>query len=495
MATPQEARVELARRELAKRQSASQASNESPYPVKQAVSDFLVHPIIEGGAMAAGALGAGALATPSGPVGMGIAGVAGGTAMYPMGKRAAEGVDRLMGLNPPPPKSLPQELVEGATMETGGRVLSTIPKLIKAGTRASMKAGIPTLLGPSKEAVVQRLDRNAAIRGAGNFDDQAERLPEALTKIKAGITNLESNAAKTLRDSINPQEGALPTSAIDGILSAVENKLKVGKSIVGPAKEKAANVIGGIRKGVSKVPQNSDVKLLGPSGRELPVNRFVSEKELRGIIQSLDSNIDWTRQEMEPLNNALESARTQIDTILKSRNKSYAQAIAPESEQIRLLKKAQRMFNIQSVPGQGLQPGSATAQNIQTALRDKKAINRDVLREVGDVSGTSPLQEALDAKTAQEFRGGNAQGSRRTMGGAAIGGAVGTALGYPTIGTALGAVAGQATDVTGREMAGSIIDAYVRAMPFLAKIPTEAISRLIATGALDKIYASQVPRQ
>lgn len=468
------------------------------YPLRRAVSNYLLRPVIEGGAMTLGA-GAGAiLGSPAGPVGAGLGALAGGAAMYPPANTAANAVDKMLGIEnrqaPPAPildqaKQVGKQFQTGAMIETGGRLLKPAVK----GIEAIVKKAVPIAFGPSKEAVAARIADKDAIANAASHDALAQKLPETLNTVKSQITELEKAAQKTLSKSNNPQDGAIPVKAVEGLLNSLEKGLRVGKAVVGPAAERATSVINGIRKKILGIEPSETV--IGPYGEKIAQQpAYISQSNLRDLIRSFDNNIDWTSQELAPLNTTLEKGRTIIDSILKHKNPAYAQAIAPEAEKIRLLKSVQRKFNVSSVPGEGFTPGTATATNLATATRDKKGVYQQTLRDLADATGDDYLRLSKNATLADQFKGGVTQGSRRAFSGAAIGGALGAGLGNvvgepaagAAIGSNLGTLAGMAVDTSGREMGAHVIDAYLKAKPWLQKIPLDVAVRLIATGVLDE---------
>jgi hypothetical protein len=68
---------------------------------KRLASDYLMHPLIEGGAMTLGGAAGGIVGSGAGPVGTAVGGVAGAAAMYPPAHQFANAIDQYVGINRP----------------------------------------------------------------------------------------------------------------------------------------------------------------------------------------------------------------------------------------------------------------------------------------------------------------------------------------------------------------------------------------------------------
>ena len=164
---------------------------------KQKVSDYLVHPLIEGGSMAVGGAAGAVIGSPAGPIGAGLGGAALATAMYPPAKRAAEDVDRMMGLTPPPQPSIGEELQKGAEIETAGRVMNVaapaVGRLFRSGAKKVAKLG-QGITGARSNDIMTAYDKGLSVYGgpglkkAGKiFDDAAIK---SGAKVEPGIEEL-----------------------------------------------------------------------------------------------------------------------------------------------------------------------------------------------------------------------------------------------------------------------------------------------------------------
>lgn len=104
-------------------------SNKPQNSTREAIFNYGIRPIIEGGAMTIGALGGTAL-TGGNPLG----GAAVATATYPIARRATRGLGEALGIpqdsNPRNLMDSAREFGEGAAMEAGGRALPAISRSI-----------------------------------------------------------------------------------------------------------------------------------------------------------------------------------------------------------------------------------------------------------------------------------------------------------------------------------------------------------------------------
>lgn len=117
---------------------------EEPAQWKSTFSKY-ARPVLEGGGAAGGAVLGAAAAAPTGP-GAAVAGVAGGTLGYAIGKRGADILDEYLGVREP--KNLKDTMVEtakdlrtGATLEMGGQVIgAAMVPVLRGGKWAFEKA-------------------------------------------------------------------------------------------------------------------------------------------------------------------------------------------------------------------------------------------------------------------------------------------------------------------------------------------------------------------
>ena len=163
--------------------------------------------------------------------------------------------------------------------------------------------------------------------------------------------------------------------------------------------------------------------------------------------------------------------------------------MVPVADGTRLLKKAQRLFNVERDIGRGFKPTNATATALKTAVGETRVDSKDVLDALREITGRDYLREAENAVLASKFVGGRTQGSRRVNLGAIVGmglgGGMGSLLGMPgtTMGTIAGGMGGAYLDTQGGSIAGSIIDK-------LARIPMEQAERVAVSPMFRRVLAA-----
>lgn len=114
---------------------------------KQAASDYLIHPAIEGGAMALGGAAGGVLGSAAGPVGTAAGATAGSIAMYPPAHQFANAVDQYMGNTPQLSNGVMSDLGQGAKIEATSAalkpVLGAVGNLLPGAKTGEALSGTP----------------------------------------------------------------------------------------------------------------------------------------------------------------------------------------------------------------------------------------------------------------------------------------------------------------------------------------------------------------
>jgi len=468
------------------------------YPIRRMVSKYLVRPLVEGGAMTLGAGAGAAVASPAGPIASGLAGVVGGAAMYPPAHEAVNRLDELLGISgmQKPVGDLEKTLGEfqtGLGIEMGGKVLGSA---VRKGAETLVRGGVPTLLGPSKEAVAARLERPVSIKGAPTYQMQAERLPKVLGNISRAISSAYDKASSLLRNSPNPEEGAVPVSQLTGILNGLQEKLKVGATTVGAsdkaATQKVLSLMGDLN---DIIKRPTPAPILGPTGQPIMLRQaeaYIPETTFQKVIQRIRKDINFDDKSADVTNSILTDVSAQLDSLLKTGNDTYRRAMKPVSVLTRLYNDAAEKFALTKRTDEGLQPTDTTISSMKTLPQERRGMSQQIMKRIKVATGEDFTQKSKDRALAEQFSGSNAQGSRRTLGGATIGSAVGALLGHlvgapgegGTVGSMVGGLAGMATDTSGREVAAKIIDSYLRAKPYLANLPYNVLVRLVSSGAL-----------
>lgn len=509
--TPDQARAELARRglsvssapatpsitsEQAKAELDRRTTIGQDYPIRRTLSKYLIRPAIEGGAMTIGGLAGTALAGGN-PLG----GVALGGVMYPPAHQAANAVDTLMGIGgwPRPVGTIPEQIgktvndvTTGLGMEAGGKALGLLPSAAKA----TLRGAIPTFLGPSREAVAARMANPEVIANAPSYLQQAESLPPALKGISKAIDGLYNRAKGVLRSSPDPKKGAVPLSFVNKMIGGLQDQLKVGEATVGSADQAATGKLSSLIDDMNSIVKQPKMpEIVGPTGQPLalkPKEVYLPETTVHKLIQRIRKNIDFTDKSASSTNSVLTDVSGQLDAGLKSGNKFYDAAIKPVSRLTRLYNDVVDKFGLTKRTGEGLMPSDQTISSLKTLPAERRGISQGVMRRVKAATGQDFTGMSKTRQLADQFVGGNAQGTRRAFGGATIGSGVGAGIGalvgHPTAGAAIGSqigtVAGMATDTSGRETAARIIDAYAKIHPWLEHVPYGVVARMVASGII-----------
>lgn len=335
-----------------------------------------------------------------------------------------------------------------------------IPKAASVAGWAGKKA--LTNLGPTGEAIAARLAGRAQDT-ARSYPQLAEDMGKTLKGLGEKTGELDAEAWKTLS-----REAEIPKITVTHSLDEALNVLKLkGK----PPKPPGVGDLAIERFERDMPVQKAKDVLLGDTDKQvsatlsrlksdikgLPDN--LSETDIKTIIKKLDDNINWDDQSQNKLNEVLEGIRTKFDEALKFRNPAYKKAMEPVAERTGLLKDLKRQFNFRNVPGDGLQPSDATASNIQSSLRENKAVTQGNLEKLKGFTGQDYSDLAKDYQLAKQFDVKPPNASTKKS---FIGGALGSLAGGP-LGAGAGAVAGGSMDAYGGKVAGKIIDTYLKA--------------------------------
>lgn len=135
---------------------------------------------------------------------------------------------------------------------TGLAATAVASKLAPLAQQAGIK-GVSVALGPSQEAIQARLDNPTAIQNASSYADLAHQLPDTLNTLKDQISQHADNAYGTLRDSLDPTEGAIPKSQVQGLVSSLVDDLRTGGSLVGPARKGAVQNLNSVLEDINQI--------------------------------------------------------------------------------------------------------------------------------------------------------------------------------------------------------------------------------------------------
>lgn len=345
----------------------------------------------------------------------------------------------------------------GAGGVVGHGVSKAIPAIIGSGKSIAKKA--LTGFGPSETAIDARL-KGRAQPSAPDYPELAEQMGGDLGKVKKQIGDLDAHAWSTLSSDKNISKAALTQKLYKEI-----HDLQLHGKTIGPADK-------GIQKSIAEL--GADIKSL---------DNYVSERDIKTLIQKLDDNINWEDQGKKKLNRILKKVRNSLDNDLKHGNVTYKipgnaeykKAMIPVARRMGVKEAITRHFNFKKEPGKGLQPTDTTATKIQTSLRDNKKVTGKSVKGLKEFTGNDYHDLAQDYSHSKEFQTGKGErSSARTNLGLGSGATLGAGLGHylmgplgaaagVTAGTIAGGIAGNTMDRYGRPLLGYMIDKYVQA--------------------------------
>lgn len=204
------------------------------------LASMLYHGAIEGGAMSVGGSAGGIVGSAAGPVGTAAGAMAGAAAMYPLAKRAAEGIDRWRGIEPPQSPGVGTEFAQGVGMEAAGMAAKPVMGMIGRGLaragetmsgvkpgilQQAYKQGLGTYLAPSMETAQERFGAALGPEGRAAMKVPAsEAFDSTLGRARATATDvgtrIEQGSGIPGVSPISPIEALQARQATDRIISA-----------------------------------------------------------------------------------------------------------------------------------------------------------------------------------------------------------------------------------------------------------------------------------
>lgn len=193
----------------------------------------------------------------------------------------------------------------------------------------------------------------------------------------------------------------------------------------------------------------------------------LSPQEMKRIVRSIDSEINWDKQELEATNKFLRTIRHTVDEELKSANPEYRKVMTDLADGVRLQEDVRKGLRLKKEIGgdsdSGLVQTDTTRRKLETALRGQRRDTdnglRDSLDRLSDyrrqLDGPSFTEDLEKLDISRRATGGVTNGSRGiNLGMGAAGGTLGAIFGPigGGAGVAVGAAAGALRDKFGRTM-------------------------------------------
>lgn len=428
--------------------------------LKQLVSK-IARPVMEvGGAIIGGGLGAGAASETV--VGIPFGAAAGGALGMAAGKSAADILDTKLGLrNELKPEQVIPEI--GSNLKHGvyGEATGLVGLRAAQGLKPVLLKGIEAV-SPSNikmPAIIERFLNKEGVDTALNREQLSNVAVNYHKKLAGTISALDKKASETLSSELD-----IPKSRIIELLEKTKSKF-VGVSGKAISSE-AESAIGTIDNTISKIKEINPLPgqaeqtkiVVGPDRilkevklPEVPggANPNISQQQLKDIVKQHE-NINWS----DPARDAKKSVRNVLDSVLKSTNKKYAEAMKPVAQNVRLEKLVERKFGLRYDPSRGTYATDATAGKWTPKLLEGKAPESSAALKALDKSVGGNLTEKVRLSNIKEtFTGDKTTGSRMVLLGRSIGSVLGPG------GSTVGALAGAMMDKAGGKVTAGMIDA------------------------------------
>ena len=311
-------------------------------------------------------------------------------------------------------------------------------KPILGGAKLGAKKLFGNTFGVTGEAIDARLKNPESIRNAQDFPDLANKLPDSLNNLSNQISKAEGEAYNKL--GTTPEAGGIPKNSIMGIINKIQQER-------GPAiSDEEVSAYQALDRLQKRITNSPDV---------------LSELDVKDMLKQLNKTINYRNPNAGATNDVLKSFKGQLNEVLKTQNPAYAEAMKPVEELTGLHGDIVKQFKLGYEPNQGYVGSDSTARALGNLNGPYKSNAQDVLGRLGQATGEDLVGETKASKLAKQFQSkpilGSA-GSRRTLAGGAIGGAIGHFTGSPYLGSAIGAGTGALLDAEGGPMAGKILD-------------------------------------
>jgi len=390
------------------------------------------HPVAYGAGKAAGLVGTGLVAPEGIPGAIGVG--------------AASGLDTVSNISDLPAQ-VAKGAATGAVLGVAGSAISNALPGVAKGAVASLIPGNAAV--SPMEAVEARLANPETIQNAISPVGAAEKLASGVNTL-SGQTREASQAAQGL---LNPATSPITSDTIQPIFDDLKNKFMVEGTAVTPEKQAAINVLDNLQTRISSIAQ--------ANGGQIPedtLGQIVRE------IQDSTKTAAWGNPEASEAQGALKQLSGQLNSILKTSNPSYQQAMAPVAEQTGLLKDVADKFGLNTegnTNGYTTTPSETTNTKMANVLKEGKTESQQFLEQMGNLTGFDFLGNAKAYATKEAFENaGQSSDIKNLM--TMTGYGVGHMTGIPG-GGILGAAAGRIIGghIDGGAIAAGIIDKYL----------------------------------
>jgi hypothetical protein len=343
--------------------------------------------------------------------------------------------------------------VAGGVLHTGGETVAKYagPIITKAANKAKELAGnvgkqvLSIGFGPDVEAITDRLAGRARATGE-SFSKLGDRLSEAVNKYDESITSDTESARNLLSKNADPLAGGIDRDRLVSVINQAREDLKKGaQDLVGNSALSTDSVLEGY---ANKLSNHSD---------------YISEYNLKGILDQIRKDINWKDKSASTKNETLTSIQKSFDAVLKD-NIPFQEAQSKVNEKVKTLNKLKTLFNLEREHGEDLAATNATSSSLKSSLnKDMRAKSKEALDRLKQATGDDLHDSARDYLSSMQFQKGYTNGSRNaqlwgSIGGGTAGYVFGHNSGAAALGMMAGKMAGATIDKRGGQIAGQLID-------------------------------------
>jgi hypothetical protein len=300
--------------------------------------------------------------------------------------------------------------------------------------KGAVKGGAAAATGKPMSLIEQRVAKAEAVKGARSPELLVGELDDALNTLNSKIGTASDKALAALPDS--PSMG-FSVKEVSKILDDASGKLAKDISDAGA---KARTTLARYKDRVTEAY---------PEGK-------ISPREVKKMVQQLDSDIDWNTAGSGTSNKVIQGLRREVDTTLKTKFPEYQGAMKPLSDLMKVREESTKLLGIKRVNGEWMVPDAAGSK-IDRLFKGvaPKEKSKEILGKFGRETGLDIVGEMEAGTLGKVFDRPVTQGSWRPVVGGALGG---MATGGSVPGILKGAAAGALLDKWGGVALGKAID-------------------------------------
>lgn len=364
-------------------------------------------------------------------------------------------------------KDAVKDTATGAAL--GGAGAYVLPKVIDKAKAVGATVGKKTgniVFGVGDEATERYLKNPDAVKNAKSLSSVTDSFLKKVDDVKKDTSFQSGEGFKELGRHIHDV-----ATVTDPLVESATQLRVMGE--IGPDRKDAIKFLEGIADDVLNLADQSGKVSLDKGKQVL----FVLDSKLKKL-ESIGADTQAIK--------AVATARKNLDATLKSISPEYKkqmQTLAADTEAVSDIAGKFRTEN-------------GAERLLQRIGRGKDRFSQKALEDFDARFGTSYASDLADAAVKNQFTRETTNGSRRTVAGTAIGGAVGSLIGGPlgaSIGAPIGAMAGASIDKIGGLVWQKILDGSLKAGPYAKMLENAAKRGPAAVGMTHAVLLSKFP--